>query len=274
MPNKPLVSPAGRDNEGKNGVQSLDIGMTILRAIGSGHRAMMLKDIAAAVDMPASKVHRYMVSLVRSGMVEQDPMTSRYDLGPFALNLGLVAVDRLDRVKLGLAAIADLRDEVNQTTALAIWSDNGPIIVRSVRPFRPFRPITVHVVTGTAMHLLTSACGRVFAACLPRSVTEARIRCEQDSLSLPAELKTPAGLAAMLDQVQQQGVAIVDDDHRVPGVAAAAAPVYHFKHSITLCLMVIGVKGVIDLSPDATVVSALKRSAQALSMRLGHSSPR
>ncbi|MBV5298342.1 MAG: IclR family transcriptional regulator [Rhodoferax sp.] len=271
MPNKPLVSPAGRDHEGKNGVQSLDIGMTILRAIGSGHRAMMLKDIAAAVDMPASKVHRYMVSLVRCGMVEQDPMTSRYDLGPFALNLGLVAVDRLDRVKLGLAAIADLRDEVNQTTALAIWSDNGPVIVRSVRPFRP---ITVHVVTGTAMHLLTSACGRVFAACLPRSVTEARIRCEQDTLSLPAELKTPAGLAAMLDQVQQQGVAIVDDDHRVPGVAAAAAPVYNFKHGITLCIMVIGVNGMIDLAPDAAVVNPLKRSAQALSMRLGHNSPR
>ena len=38
--------------------------------------------------------------------------------------------------------------------------------------------------------------------------------------------------------------------------------------------MVIGVKGMIDLAPDAAVVSALKRSAQALSMRLGHNSPR
>jgi DNA-binding IclR family transcriptional regulator len=93
---------SARDGDSKNGVQSLEIGMTILQAISSGHRSMMLKDIAAAADMPASKVHRYVVSLVRSGLVEQDPMTSRYDLGPFALSLGLVAVDRLDRVKLGL----------------------------------------------------------------------------------------------------------------------------------------------------------------------------
>jgi len=174
-----------RDTEGKNGVQSLEIGMTILRAISTGHRAMMLKDIAAAADMPASKVHRYIVSLVRCGLVEQDPMTSRYDLGPFALSLGLVAVDRLDRVKLGLSAIAELRDEVNQTTALAVWSDNGPVIIRSMRPYRP---ITVNVVTGTALQLLTSASGRVFGACLPRDTTEALMGRERATLALPAEL--------------------------------------------------------------------------------------
>ena len=259
-----------RDSDGKNGVQSLEIGMTILRAISSGHRSMMLKDIAAKADMPASKVHRYIVSLVRSGLVEQDPMTSRYDLGPFALSLGLVAVDRLDRVKLGLSAIADLRDEINQTTALAIWSDNGPVIIRSVRPYRP---ITVNVVTGTALHLLTSASGRVYAAWLPRAVTQKRISKEQATLDLQPELKTAAGLNAMLAQVLQDGVATVNDYHLVPGVAAAAAPVFNFKHEITLSILAIGVKGMIDLSKDGPVVTALKRSAQDLSVRLGHTIP-
>lgn len=260
---------AARDADGKIGVQSLEIGITILRAISSGHRAMMLKDIAAAADMPASKVHRYIVSLVRSGLVEQDPMSSRYDLGPFALSLGLVAVDRLDRIKLGLAAIAELRDEINQTTALAIWSDNGPVIIRSVRPYRP---ITVNVVTGTAMNLLTTASGRVFAAYLPQTMTQARISREQATLNLPDELKTAPGIEAMLAQVLREGVSTVADFHLVPGVAAAAAPIFNFKHDITLSILAIGVKDMIDLSLDGPVVSALKRSAQALSARLGHTS--
>ena len=138
------------DMVGKHGVQSLEIGMGILGAMVNGQRAMMLKDIAAAADMPASKAHRYLVSLIRAGLVEQDPLTSRYDLGPFALNIGLVAIDRLDRVRLGLTAIAQLRDQINRTTALAVWSDNGPVIVRWERPRRP---ITVNVVTGTALDI-------------------------------------------------------------------------------------------------------------------------
>lgn len=262
-----LEVPAGRDAEGKNGVQSLEIGMAILRAISGGHRAMMLKDIASAADMPASKVHRYIVSLVRSGLVEQDPATSRYDLGPFALSLGLVAVDRLDRVKLGLAAIDRLRDEINQTTALAVWSEHGPVIIRSVRPYRP---ITVNVVTGTALHLLTSASGRVFAAHLPRTMTQERIRQEQARLQLPPELQTAAGVDALLTQVRQEGVSTVADYHLVPGVAAAAAPVFNFKHEITLSLLAIGVKGMIDLAPGGPVIGSLKSAAQALSARLGH----
>jgi DNA-binding IclR family transcriptional regulator len=258
---------SARDGDSKNGVQSLEIGMTILQAISSGHRSMMLKDIAAAADMPASKVHRYVVSLVRSGLVEQDPMTSRYDLGPFALSLGLVAVDRLDRVKLGLTTIADLRDEINQTTALAIWSDNGPVIIRSMRPYRP---ITVNVVTGTALHLLTSASGRVFAAWLPDGTTRALMGRELATLALPEELKSSPGIQAMLGQVRQDGVSIVSDYHLVPGVSAAAAPIFNFKNEITLSVLAIGVKGMIDLSLDGPVVTALRRSAQTLSLRLGH----
>ena len=59
-----------RQGEGKHGVQSLEIGMGILRAMVNGQRSMMLKDIAAAAEMPASKAHRYLVSLIRAGLVE------------------------------------------------------------------------------------------------------------------------------------------------------------------------------------------------------------
>lgn len=260
-----------KDTESQHGVQSLEIGISILRAITQGHRSMMLKDIAAAADMPASKVHRYMVSLVRSGLVEQDQMTSRYDLGPFALTVGLVAVDRLDRIGLGLSAIAELRDVINETTALAVWSDNGPVIVRSERPHRP---ITVNVVTGTALNTLTSASGRVFAAWLPKATVDPLIARELMAPELPPEVHTAAAVNAMLATVRQHGMAAVTDYHLVPGVAAVAAPVFNAKGEITLSLLAIGVKGMIDMSLDGPVVTALKHSAQALSRRLGYAGDR
>ena len=257
-----------RGGEGKHGVQSLEIGMGILRVMVNGHRSMMLKDIAAAADMPASKAHRYLVSLIRAGLVEQDPLTSRYDIGHFALNIGLVAIDRLDRIRLGLSAIAELRDEINETTALAVWSDNGPVIVRWERPRRP---ITVNVVTGTALDLLTSASGRVFAAWLPKETVDPIIERELKSIELPPDLKNRADVDAMLKAIREHGVASVSGYHLVPGVEAVAAPVFNFKNEITIAMLVVGVQGMFDMRHDGPVAEALKTAAARLSLRLGYS---
>ena len=72
----------------RHGVQSFEVGAGVFRAVVRGQPLMTLKDIAAAAEMPPSKAHRYLVSLIRTGLIEQDPMTSRYKLGPFALDIG------------------------------------------------------------------------------------------------------------------------------------------------------------------------------------------
>ncbi len=255
------------DLEGKHGVQSLEVGMSLLKAMVGGQRAMMLKDIAAAADMPASKAHRYLVSLIRSGLVEQDPLSSRYTLGPFALNLGLVALDRLDRVRLGLTSITELRDTINETTALAVWGGHGPVIVRWERPRRP---ITVNVLTGTTLGLLSSAAGRVFAAWLPASQIDPLLQQELDSGKAPAGLGTLADAHALLAEVRASGMAAISgNSYMVRGVEALAAPVFNFKNEISLTLVVVGVEGSMDLSPDSALVSQLRQAAQALSMRMG-----
>lgn len=261
------MSDAG---DGKHGVQSLEIGMTILRAMVKGHRSMMLKDIAAAAGMTAPKVHRYLVSLVRAGLVEQDPLTSRYDLGPFALRMGLVAIDRMDRLRFGLAAIAELRDRVNETTALAIWGDMGPVIVRWERPRRP---VTVNVMTGVPLRLLNSAAGRAFAAWLPKARTNAMIAQELKTLKLPEGLHTRAGVDALLASIRAAGIAAISDGYFAAGVEAMAAPVFNFKDEVTMALVVVGVRDTIDLSPHGTLAADLRAAAHTLSERLGSSLP-
>ncbi|TAH45122.1 MAG: IclR family transcriptional regulator [Betaproteobacteria bacterium] len=254
--------------EGKHGVQSLEVGMAILRAMATGKRSMMLKDIATAAGMPPSKAHRYLVSLIRSGLVEQDRLTSRYDLGPFALNLGLVALDRIDRIRLGLTAIADLRDAINETTALAVWSDSGPVVVRWERPRRP---VTVNVVTGTSLSLLSSAAGRVFAAWLPERQTEALLLKELEGSRAPAGITTLAQARTLLADVKAQGLAVLSSGYFARGVEAVAAPVFNFKNEITMAIALVGVEGSLDLGPASAALAELRRATRELSLRLGAS---
>lgn len=253
--------------EGKHGVQSLEVGMSILRAMASGKRSMMLKDIAQAANMPPSKAHRYLVSLIRSGLVEQDKLTSRYDLGPFALNLGLVALDRVDRIRLGLSAITELRDRTNEATSLAVWSDVGPVVVRWERPRRM---VTVNVVTGTHLGLLRSAAGQVFAAWLPERLTEALLCREIETGRAPTGVTTLEQARALLAKVREQGIAVLrGQDYFARGVEAAAVPVFNFKNEITMSIAVVGVEGSMDLSPGGATLGLLRDAGIQLSRRLG-----
>ena len=248
------------------GIQSVEVGFALLEGLTRSRGPLMLKDVAASAGMSAAKAHRYLVSLIRTGLVEQDPLTSRYDLGPFALNLGLVALDRVDRIRLGLATITELRDQTNETTALAVWSDAGPVVVRWERPRRP---ITVNVVTGTQLSLLSSAAGRVFAAWLPERQTESLLRHELASGRVPAGVTTLAQARALLAAVREQGVAVISRDYFARGVEAAAAPVFNFKNEITMAIALVGVEGAMDLGAQSPALAALRHAAQDLSVRLG-----
>src|SRR5690606_930861 len=82
-------------NDGRRSIQSVETGFPLLAALVESARPMTLRDLAAAAGMTSAKAHPYLVSFVRVGLVQQDPATGQYDLGPFALQMGLVSLQRL-----------------------------------------------------------------------------------------------------------------------------------------------------------------------------------
>lgn len=241
--------------------------MRVLQVIVNGHRSMPLKEIAAAAKMPAAKVHRYLVSLIRSGMVEQDPLSSRYDLGPFAMTLGLVAADRQDTIRLGLSAIHALCEKIDEVAALIAWSQNGPIVVRWQRPRRP---ITISIDTGTTLNMLSTASGRIFGAFLPASMTDPLVQAALKASGIPKELRSLSSANALYSRVREAGLAVLEKNHLVTGVASMAAPVFNAEGEITLALAVIGFQDSLNTDPNGAPAMALRAAARELSQKLGH----
>src|SRR5690606_28869262 len=112
------------DNEPQRaGIQSVEVGFELLQAMSEADGPLMLRDLAAAAGMSAAKAHRYLVSFQRLGLVMQDPVSTRYDLGPAALRLGLASLARIDAVKLARDRIAALLAETGHTLAIAVWGN-------------------------------------------------------------------------------------------------------------------------------------------------------
>ena len=74
----------------RRGIGSVEVGGQLLRALTVFDGPMMLKDLAQAAGMPPAKAHPYLVSFARIGLVEQDRVSGRYELGPLALQMAKV----------------------------------------------------------------------------------------------------------------------------------------------------------------------------------------
>jgi DNA-binding IclR family transcriptional regulator len=145
----------------RQGIQSIEVGNRLLRALATNGRSMVLRDLARNAGMPAAKARRYLVSFMRMGLVEQDANTGRYDLGEFALELGLASLARLDPVRLAGPVLDDLCEHIGETVALAMWGNRGATCVRWVEAGGP---VTVTLRTGVVLPLTASATGLAFAA--------------------------------------------------------------------------------------------------------------
>ena len=60
----------------RGGVNSVEVAGVLLRVLAEARGPPALADLSRATAMPSAKAHRYMVSLARAGLVEQDPATS------------------------------------------------------------------------------------------------------------------------------------------------------------------------------------------------------
>ena len=104
------------DAPARSGIQSIEVGFRLLEVLTHTTGPMMLRDLARAAPMNPAKAHRYLVSFARLGLVTQTP-EGRYDLGPFALEMGLVSLNRQDPMRRARPAAAALRDEIDPTIA-------------------------------------------------------------------------------------------------------------------------------------------------------------
>src|SRR6188508_2369915 len=191
------------------GIQSVEVGFGLLDALGQAPGPLMLRDLARAANMSAAKAHRYLVSFQRLQLVVQDAATTRYDLGPAALKLGLASLSRLDAVKLARERVTLLMEDIGHTLALAVWGNHGPTIVHwEESP----QAVTVNLRLGDVMPLLSSATGLCFAAYAPKEAIAGMLKDEMARAQKQGRTDVPATLAevrALLESVRKRGASRV-----------------------------------------------------------------
>lgn len=90
--------------------------------------------------------------------MEQDRVSGHYGLGPLAIQMGLISLQQADPVRMAIAELPALAQEVGYTVSVSMWSGQGPTIIRVEEG-----PTHVYVAMrhGTPASLRHTATGKI-----------------------------------------------------------------------------------------------------------------
>ncbi|WP_207002443.1 IclR family transcriptional regulator [Trinickia mobilis] len=248
------------------GIQSVEIGAEILRALATFGRPVPLRSLAAKCGMPVGKVHRYLVSLTRAELVEQDATNGYYGVGRSSIAIGLSGLWACSPVKEAASAIAQLRDNTQETAFGAIWTDMGPTICLLEESDRP---IYMNIRVGALLPIYLSAAGRVFAAHLPEELVKKVVKLQEHALSVSGQKFTSAQLRELHRETRANGYAAIAG-LSVPGVNAVAAPIFDHKGKVTVVIGLLGRENDLPLFGESRHIKSLLDYAALASERLGY----
>ena len=243
-----------------NGVQSLEVGLSVLNVLIEAGEALMLKEVAAAADMHPAKAHRYLVSLVKYHYAKQQE-DGRYSLGDKALAMGLAATRRTDYLQIAQPWLQQLHKEVGEYLQVARWTALGPLIVQFLD--NEFG-IPISAKVGAVMPIMRSATGRVFASYLPETVVKPLVdKADQQHTHLTWQEFVP-----QKQQILQQEMCVIEGE-MMAGINAIAAPVFDANNDVAFVVTCLGAADKINAAPDGAHAQAVLQAARNISAHLG-----
>ena len=215
-----LTDHSTTTTKNQGGVQSLEIGLSVLDVLIDHNEPMMLKDIAQAIQMHPAKCHRYLVSLIRKSYARQ-LSDGRYGLGDRANALGHTGFNQNNILERLTHIANEIKDTLNCGVQIAKWFSEGPIIIQSVEPDSPISIITR---IGSRMPLTTSATGQLFASYQPDAVIQPLVIAEWQTGDQADIAEKWRNFSQLQAKIRTQGYATVTGD-MLMGINAITIPV-------------------------------------------------
>ncbi|MFE0255116.1 IclR family transcriptional regulator C-terminal domain-containing protein [Streptomyces sp. NPDC059010] len=212
---------ASKQELGREFVESLARGLTVLTAFGEGRAELTLTDVAQATGLSRATARRALITYEHLGLVR--PSGNRgFALTPRVLSLGFPPLSRTSLDRIATPHLAELADRVHESASLAVLTPSGDEIQYTARAATT-RVMSVNVTVGTRLPAYVTSLGRVLLADLPAGERQLGTHGELRPLT-PRTITDPSALAAVLEEVRVSGYALVDEELE-EGLRSIAVPV-------------------------------------------------
>ena len=183
-----------------------------------------IADIADSLGMSRSTTHRYVITLVALGYLEQGA-SRKYRLGLRVTDLGMSALDSTGLREHSHPELEELRQRTSHTAGLGVLDGEEILYVDRVRGFRRERSkAELDPRPGSRLPAHCTAIGKLLLAYLPEHEQRELIAKLTLTKHGPNTITAKKALRDELERIRREGLA-VNDQELAPELRALAAPV-------------------------------------------------
>lgn len=201
--------------------QSLERGLAILTTFTAARPVLGIADIADELGMSRSTTHRYVITLLELGYLEQGA-SRKYRLGLKVTDLGMSALNATGLREHADPHLEDLRRRTSYTVGIGVLDGHDLLVVHQAASFR--RGVNSSLRTGSRAPAYATAGGKMLMAHLPADERAELLRAMKPKRHGPNTILGKKSLADELEGLRDESVAVDDEEH-AEGVLMLAAPV-------------------------------------------------
>jgi IclR family transcriptional regulator, pca regulon regulatory protein len=250
--------------------QSLERGLAILGCFTPKRPVLGIADIADELGMSRSTTHRYVITLVALGYLEQGA-SRKYRLGLRVTDLGMSALNSTGLREHGHPYLEELRQRTSYTTSIGVLEGAEVLFVDRVRSYRRGQgKVDLNLHTGSRVPAYCTAIGKLLLAYLPENEQRELIASMKLTKHGPNTITSKKALREELEEIVTEAFA-VDDEEFGADVYAIAAPVRNDARDVVAAAGLVAHSSVISLDELVDALGPhLVSTADRISARLGY----
>ncbi len=250
--------------------QSLERGLAILGCFTPTRPVLGIADIAEELGMSRSTTHRYVITLVALGYLEQGA-SRKYRLGLRVTDLGMSALNATGLREHSHPYLEELRQRSSYTVNLSVLDGAEILYIDRVRSYRRGQnKIDLGLHLGSRLPAYCTSMGKLLLAHLPDPEQRELLAEIKLAKRGPNTITSKKALREELDGVHQAGFA-VNDEELAPELHAISAPVRDEADEVVAAVNMAAHASMISLERLVDALGPhLVSTADRISARLGY----
>jgi DNA-binding IclR family transcriptional regulator len=245
-------------------IQSVDRAARILNALAASSGRLGVSDLSARLELAKGTVHGLLKTLRDQGLVEQDPESDKYQLGPALLKLSNRFLYLNELRSRSQAWSESLAARTHEAVRVGMPHDGGILIVHHV--FRPDASLQILEV-GAVLPLHATALGKAVLAHLGDAAEREALKGELPKLT--GRTLGARALRTELAEVRSRRYAL-EREEAVLGEASVASPIFSRRGTVVGAIGVVGPpERVLDGDGGSALAAPVIEVARAISRELG-----